>query len=95
MVAAATTSAGGVVMTGELTGDFLVLDAESGKEAYRFNTGGPIGGGIVTYQIGGRQFVAVASGSPVVVLGRSDRIPGSPRPQEHVCRGVRLKPDST
>ena len=64
MVAAATTSAGGVVMTGELTGDFLVLDAESGKEVYRFNTGGPIGAGIVTYQIAGRQYIAVASGSP-------------------------------
>jgi alcohol dehydrogenase (cytochrome c) len=76
MVAAATTSAGGVVMTGELTGDFLVLDAASGKEAYRFNTGGPIGGGIVTYQIGGRQFVAVASGSPSSFW--VDQNPGSP-----------------
>jgi alcohol dehydrogenase (cytochrome c) len=76
MVAAATTSAGGVVMTGELTGDFLVLDAASGKEAYRFNTGGPIGGGIVTYQIGGRQFIAVASGSPSSFW--VDQNPGSP-----------------
>jgi alcohol dehydrogenase (cytochrome c) len=64
MVAAVTTSAGGVVMTGELTGDFLVLDAVDGKELYRFNTGGPIGAGVVTYEIAGRQYVAVASGSP-------------------------------
>jgi len=64
MVAAVTTSAGGVVMTGELTGDFLVLNAENGDEVYRFNTGGPIGAGIVTYEIAGRQYVAVASGSP-------------------------------
>ena len=76
MVAAATTSAGGVVMTGELTGDFLVLDAENGKEAYRFNTGGPIGGGIVTYQIAGRQYIAVASGSPSSFW--VDQNPGSP-----------------
>ena len=64
MVGAVTTSAGGIVMTGELTGDFLVLDAENGKELYRFNTGGPIGAGVVTYEIAGRQYVAVASGSP-------------------------------
>ena len=76
MVAAATTSAGGVVMTGELTGDFLVLDAENGKEAYRFNTGGPIGGGIVTYQIAGRQYIAVSSGSPSSFW--VDTNPGSP-----------------
>jgi len=64
MVAAVTTSAGGVVMTGELTGDFLVLNAENGNELYRFNTGGPIGAGVVTYEIEGRQYIAVASGAP-------------------------------
>jgi alcohol dehydrogenase (cytochrome c) len=40
-----------------------VLDARDGDELYRFNTGGPIGGGIVTYQQDGRQYVAVASGN--------------------------------
>ena len=64
MVGAVTSTAGGVVMTGELTGDFLVLDAATGKEVYRFNTGGPIGGGVATYSLGGTQYVAVASGSP-------------------------------
>ena len=38
-----------------------MLDARSGKELSRFNTGGPIAGGIVTYQQGGKQYVAVAS----------------------------------
>jgi hypothetical protein len=47
MAGAVTTTAGNVVLTGELTGDFLVLDARSGDVLYRFNTGGPIGGGVV------------------------------------------------
>jgi alcohol dehydrogenase (cytochrome c) len=64
MVAAVTTTAGGVLFTGELTGDFLALDAQTGRELYRFNTGGPMGGGIVTYSARGRQYVAAASGSP-------------------------------
>ena len=64
MVAAVTSTAGGVVMTGELTGDFLVLDAATGNEVYRFNTGGPIGGGVATYSLGGTQYVAVTSGNP-------------------------------
>ena len=63
-------------MTGELTGDFLVLDAATGKEAYRFNTGGPIGGGVATYSLGGTQYVAVASGSPSPFWVGSN--PGSP-----------------
>jgi PQQ-dependent dehydrogenase (methanol/ethanol family) len=64
MVAAVTTTSGNVVFSGELTGDFLVLDAESGDVLYRFNTGGPIGGGIVTYEIDGKQYVGVMSGKP-------------------------------
>ena len=49
---------------GELTGDFLALDADTGAVKYRFNTGGPIGAGIVTYKVAGRQYIAVASGRP-------------------------------
>ena len=64
MVASVTTTAGGLVLTGELNGDFIALDAASGDELYRFYTGGPIGGGVVTYQIDGEQYVAVMSGRP-------------------------------
>ena len=42
----------------------LALDAHSGKVLYRFNTGGGIGGGVVTYEEGGKQYVAVMSGRP-------------------------------
>ena len=76
MVAAVTTTAGNVVMTGELNGDFIVLDARSGDVVYRFNTGGPVGGGVVTYGVGGKQYVAVASGSPSNFW--VDRNPGAP-----------------
>ena len=43
---------------------------------YRFNTGGPIGGGIVTYAVGGKQYIAVAAGSPSNFW--VDRNPGAP-----------------
>ena len=76
MVAAVTTTAGNVVMTGELTGDFTIFDARNGAVLYRFNTGGPIGGGIVTYAVGGKQYVAVAAGSPSNFW--VDRNPGAP-----------------
>jgi alcohol dehydrogenase (cytochrome c) len=64
MVAAVTTPAGDLVLTGELTGDFVALDARTGEVLYRFNTGGSMGGGIVTYEVDGKQFIAAASGSP-------------------------------
>jgi alcohol dehydrogenase (cytochrome c) len=63
MLAAVTTTAGGLVFTGELEGDFMALDATDGRVLYRFNTGSRLNGGIATYEIDGRQFVAVAAGN--------------------------------
>ena len=65
MVAAVTTTAGGLVLAAELTGDFLVLDVKSGSPLYRFQTGGPVAGGIVSYEVDDQQYIAVASGSPL------------------------------
>jgi alcohol dehydrogenase (cytochrome c) len=63
MYAAVTPTAGGVLFTGDLDGNFLTLDANNGNTLYSFNTGGPIAGGVITYEQGGKQYVAVASGS--------------------------------
>lgn len=62
MVAAATTTSGGLVFTGDIAGDFLVFNAASGEVLYRFPTGGALAGGIVTYMINNKQYVAVTSG---------------------------------
>jgi PQQ-dependent dehydrogenase (methanol/ethanol family) len=62
MYAALTPTAGNVLFTGDLNGNFLALDARNGKTLYSFDTGGPIAGGVITYAIKGKQYVAVASG---------------------------------
>jgi alcohol dehydrogenase (cytochrome c) len=51
-----------VLFTGDLNNDFLVLDAANGKKLYSFNTGGSIGGGVISYEVGGKQYVATTSG---------------------------------
>jgi alcohol dehydrogenase (cytochrome c) len=53
-----------VVFGGELTGHFIALDATTGKVLHRFQTGGPIAGGLISYEAGGKQHVAVMSGRP-------------------------------
>ncbi len=63
LIAALTPTAGGLVFTGELNGNFVALDAKTGKVRYSFNTGGPIGAGISTYELDGQQYLAVASGN--------------------------------
>ena len=62
MYAALTPTAGNVLFTGDLNGNFLALDARDGKTLYSFDTGGPVAGGVITYEAKGRQYVAVASG---------------------------------
>ncbi len=62
MVAAVTATRGSVLFTGELTGDVLALDARDGRVLYRFNAGGSVTGGVISYAVADRQYVAVVSG---------------------------------
>jgi alcohol dehydrogenase (cytochrome c) len=62
LVAGVTSTAGGLVFTGDLTGTVLAFDAATGRLLWRHETGRPVGGGVVTYRAGGRQLVAVAAG---------------------------------
>jgi alcohol dehydrogenase (cytochrome c) len=63
MLAALTPTAGGVIFTGDLSGDFLALDAKTGDTLYRFNTGGSVAGAPSTYLVDGKQYVAITSGN--------------------------------
>jgi alcohol dehydrogenase (cytochrome c) len=62
LVGAVTTTSADLVFTGEMTGDFIVLDGGSGEVAYRFNVGSPIPGGVLSYAVNGKQYSAVAAG---------------------------------
>jgi alcohol dehydrogenase (cytochrome c) len=62
MVAAITATAGGLVFTGDLDGRVLALDAATGAELWRHDTGKAIGGGVISYAANGKQYVAAATG---------------------------------
>ena len=74
MLAAVTTTAGGVLFTGEVGGNLLVMDARSGTVLSRLPTGGLLAGGVITYAVAGKQYVAVTSGSLGSFWGRP-RVP--------------------
>jgi alcohol dehydrogenase (cytochrome c) len=63
MLAAVTATSSDLLFTGELTGDFLAIDARDGKVLYRQAVGGAIGNGVITYGVNGKQYVAVTSGT--------------------------------
>lgn len=68
-IAGVTATSGDVVFAGDIAGRFVALNARNGDELYRFETGGAMAGGILTYQVDGRQLVAVMSGNPSGLWG--------------------------
>lgn len=62
MVGGALTTAGGLVFTGEQNGYFEAFDVKTGKLLWRFQTGAGIHAPPITFEIDGKQYVAVASG---------------------------------
>jgi alcohol dehydrogenase (cytochrome c) len=74
MLAAVTATAGGMLFTGELTGDFLAMDARTGDVLYRFPSGGAIVGGVISYAVEGKQYVAAVTG---MAAGFWQATPGS------------------
>jgi alcohol dehydrogenase (cytochrome c) len=53
---------GGLLFTGKETGEFIALDAETGKQLWQFQTGSGINAMPVTFTHKGRQHVTVLSG---------------------------------
>lgn len=63
VVAGVTPTAGGVTFTGDLAGNLLVFNSKTGELVHKAQTRGSLAGGVVTYEAGGKQYVAVASGN--------------------------------
>jgi alcohol dehydrogenase (cytochrome c) len=55
-------TAGGVVFVGTLEGDLVALDQKSGKELWKYRTPSGIVGGVMSYGLDGKQYIAVVSG---------------------------------
>lgn len=56
-------TAGGLVFTGKLTGEFIAVDAETGKTLWEFQTSAGIVGQPVTWEKDGKQYITVTNGA--------------------------------
>jgi alcohol dehydrogenase (cytochrome c) len=52
----------GLLFTGKMTGEFIALDADSGKTLWQFQTGSGVNAMPITFTQNGRQYVTVLSG---------------------------------
>jgi alcohol dehydrogenase (cytochrome c) len=62
-----TPTTGGIVLFGDMGGNFYAFDSATGKKLWSTDLGGAIGGGVITYDTGAGQKIAVAAGmtSPI------------------------------
>jgi len=63
VVAGITPTAGGVTFAGDLGGNLFVFNSKSGELVHKVATRGALAGGLVTYEAGGKQYVAFANGN--------------------------------
>jgi alcohol dehydrogenase (cytochrome c) len=61
-VGGSTATAGGLVFTGEADGHFIALDARTGQRLWQFQCGAGVNTPPITYEVNGRQYVAVSVG---------------------------------
>ena len=61
-IAGVLATAGGLVFTGMLTGEFIAVDADTGKIVWQFQTPSGIVGQPITWEKDGKQYVTVTSG---------------------------------
>ena len=56
---------GGIIFSAEFNGEFVALNAKTGKAVWHFNTGQPINAQPMTYMVDGKQYVAIATNTDV------------------------------
>ncbi len=62
MLSGVTATAGGLVFSADLNGNLMAFDDANGTILQTVSLGAAVGGGIITYELSGKQYVAVASG---------------------------------
>lgn len=62
IVASLLSTAGGLIFVGTPTGEFIALDARTGRQLWQFRTGSGIHSSPISYSVGGTQCVAVPTG---------------------------------
>jgi alcohol dehydrogenase (cytochrome c) len=62
-------TAGGVVFSGDDDGHFLALNAKSGQHLWHFSTGETLTASPITYEVDGKQHVAIAAATGIFSFG--------------------------
>jgi alcohol dehydrogenase (cytochrome c) len=62
-------TAGGLLFTGDAEGNFIALDAVTGKSLWHFQMGGAVYASPMAFAVDGKQYVAITAGSSLYAFG--------------------------
>ncbi len=62
-------TAGGLVFSGDAEGNFIALDAASGKALWHFQMGGAVYASPMAYAVNGKEYIVIAAGSSLFAFG--------------------------
>jgi PQQ-dependent dehydrogenase (methanol/ethanol family) len=62
-------TAGGLIFGGDTNGRFRALDEATGEVLWEVNLGSPVSGYPISFAVGGKQYVAVSTGSSLTAMG--------------------------
>jgi alcohol dehydrogenase (cytochrome c) len=65
-------TAGGVVFAGDADGNFIALDAHTGKDLWHIQLGAAVYAAAVTYRLDGKQYVVIPAGSALFAFAVSE-----------------------
>jgi outer membrane protein assembly factor BamB len=58
-------TAGGLLFSGEINGEFIAFAAKTGQILWHFNTGQQINSQPITYEVNGKEYISLSSGGDV------------------------------
>jgi len=62
-------TAGGLVLTGDIDGNLIALDARTGEHLWHFQTGAAINSVPMTYSVDGKQYIIIPAGGALFAFG--------------------------
>jgi alcohol dehydrogenase (cytochrome c) len=65
-------TAGNLVFCGDGQGNFIALDAETGRDLWHVPLGAPIRSAAISYSVNGRQFITIPAGGAIFTFALSD-----------------------
>ncbi|HEY8519428.1 MAG TPA: PQQ-binding-like beta-propeller repeat protein [Gammaproteobacteria bacterium] len=95
MTASALATAGGIVFGGTADRQFFALDAATGELLWQMRLNGDVSGAPVTFEVDGKQYVAVGAGGRVAPTTTLGRLVGVDVPQGTGVTWVFALPDET